>query len=90
MVTSEGLGWDGSADRPVAIMSSILDALKGRQRSTDRHLASLSRSGHADIVLETLGSAKKRSALGRLSQLGRFVLYAVATVLILLAVWAVI
>ncbi len=90
MVTAEGLGWDGSAGRRIAIMSSILDALKGRPRSTDRHLASRSRTGHADIVLETLGSAKKRSALDRAAQVGRFTLYAVAAVLVLLAVWAVI
>jgi hypothetical protein len=66
-------------------MSSILDALKRRPRSTAPHRAFSDGTGQADVVLETLGSRRERTLRSRVAQLGLFVLCAVAALLLLLA-----
>lgn len=69
-------------------MSLILDALKRRPRAAERQASHPTRTAHADVVLETLGSPRRRSPLGRWFEVSRFILYAFAGLLLLLAVWA--
>ena len=68
-------------------MSSILDALKGRPRSTERHVAPPHRTGHTDVVLETLSSAKKQSVLNRVLHAGWVFFCTVAFLLLILIAW---
>jgi hypothetical protein len=67
-------------------MSSILDALRGRPRSADRHVPP-HRTGHTDVVLETLGSAKKQSTLNRVLHTGWVFFCTVAFLLLILIAW---
>ncbi|HEY7445736.1 MAG TPA: hypothetical protein VH701_25140 [Vicinamibacterales bacterium] len=68
-------------------MSSILEALKRRPRSSDRLSQPVSRTGQADVVLETLGYVRKPSSLSRLFEIGRVILYALAALGLLAAAW---
>ncbi|HEY7449189.1 MAG TPA: hypothetical protein VH702_13615 [Vicinamibacterales bacterium] len=68
-------------------MSSILEALKRRPRTSDRLGHPASRTGQADVVLETLGYGRKPSPFGRLIEIGRVILYALAALGFLTGAW---
>jgi hypothetical protein len=68
-------------------MSSILEALKRRPRTSDRLAHPVSRTGQADVVLETLGYVRKTSPLSRLVEIGWILLYAIAAFGLLAAAW---
>jgi len=68
-------------------MSSLLEALKRRPRTSDRLALPVSRTGQSDVVLETLGYVRKPSPLSRLVEIGWVILYALAGLGLLAAAW---